>query len=147
LLKTPLSLSTFNTKLINLLCPVFPTSNGFLQDTAMKAYVTEFENFVSFVLEDGDHWVMKQYRSDQVWRDRKSIWHVQKDEQPFYEHEMPSFKPANALAELELESQSQPGFESTQPDEGRASMASCAAAGVSVASMHRPGGWLSRRNS
>jgi hypothetical protein len=46
--------------------------------------VVEFENFVSFVLEDEGKQVSAQYRPDQLWRDDKDAWHVRRDQHPVH---------------------------------------------------------------
>lgn len=46
--------------------------------------VVEFENFVSFVLEDDGEKVSAQYRPRQLWRDEKDAWHVKRDERPVH---------------------------------------------------------------
>jgi hypothetical protein len=46
--------------------------------------VVEFENFVSFVLEDDGEQVSAQYRARQLWRDEKDVWRVKRNERPVH---------------------------------------------------------------
>ena len=44
--------------------------------------VLEFNNFVSFVVEEGNEVVSIQYQAGKVWRDEGDVWHVARDAMP-----------------------------------------------------------------
>lgn len=65
------------------------------------ANVMEFENFVTFVFDEGSRRVCAQYRTEQVWKDENDVWHVSKDRQPFHISTLPPEPKPKVAPELE----------------------------------------------
>jgi len=68
-----------------------------IKGVLMEIEIIEYQNFVSFVLEDqrGNR-IHVQYRRDQVWLDQSEIWQINDEQRPFHVARLPPTTPESS---------------------------------------------------